>query len=109
MLFLFTSFRFPLIIHLSIVRILHDLRADDRLFALRCVACGLAAEKCLDLSVGKIHAVHLSDIHSALALAIKAELSLDNLRTALRTFSDRRVRAVRKRNGLISRAVFIAH
>lgn len=108
LLFLFTPLRFPLIIHLAIVRILHDLRADDSLFALRSVACGLAAEKCLDLSSGKLHAVHFCNIHSALALAVIAEFALYNLSTAFRASSGR-LMAVRKCNRLIRRAVFPAH
>ena len=98
LLFLFTPLRFPLIIHLAIVRILHDLRADDRLFALRCVACGLAVKQSLDLGIGKLHAVHLSNIHTAFALAVPAKLTLDYLSTTLRAFPDRLITAVRKRN-----------
>ena len=98
MLFLFTPLRFPLIVHLSVVRILHDLRADDRLFALRGVACGLAVKQSLDLGIGKLHAVHLCDIHTALTLAVPAEFTLDYICTAFRAFADRLMTAVRKRN-----------
>ena len=109
MLFLFTPLSFPLIVHLPIVRILHDFRADDRLFALRCVACGLAVKQSLDLGIGKLHAVHLSDVHTAFALAVPAELTLDYLTAAFRAFANRLMTAIRKRNRLIHRTVFTAH
>ena len=109
MLFLFTPLRFPLIVRLAIVRIFCDFRVNDSLFALRCVACGLAVKQRLDLSIGKLHTVQLCDIHTAFALAIKAKLTLDNLSTAFRAFADRLITALRKRNGLVGRAVFTAH
>ena len=107
--FLFTPLRFPLIVHLSVVRILHDLRADDRLFALRGVACGLAVKQSLDLSIGERYPIHFCDIHTALTLAVPAKFTLDYICTAFRAFANRLMTAIRKRNRLIDRTVFTAH